>query len=239
MDVELLHPGRGPVSVDEQLADLRLAERAPADRPYMILNMVASIDGRTTIGGHVGPLTGPVDQRVVYRLRTQADALMVGAGTVRNERYGALIPDGLGPQPLVVIVSGAVDLPRDLPLLQEPDTRIVIATTSADELGFDHQAQVEYLRIPGDGGRVPCGELCRALYADYGVRSIVCEGGPSLNEALLADTVVDELFLSLAPMLVGGGERTLVDSAPAHGPQEARLVSVATADGYLFLRYEL
>ena len=239
MDVELLHPGRGPVSVDEQLADLRLAERAPGDRPYMVLNMVASIDGRTTLGGHVGALTGPVDQRVVYRLRTQADALMVGAGTARNERYGALVPSELGPQPLVVIVSGSVELPRDLPLLHEPDTRIVIATTSDAELGFEHLAQVEYLRFDGAGGRVPCGDLCRALHADYGIRSVVCEGGPSLNEALLADVVVDELFLSLAPMLVGGGERTLVDAAPSHGPRPARLVSVATADDYLFLRYAL
>jgi riboflavin-specific deaminase-like protein len=239
VELELLHPERRPVSVAEQLSDLRLSERATDERPYMVLNMVASVDGRTTLGGHVGALTGPVDQQLLYALRTQADALMVGAGTVRNERYGSLIPDGMGPSPLVVIVSGKVDLPRDLPLLQEPDTRILIATTTDQELGFDHLAQVEYLQIPGEGGRVPCGDLCRALRTDYGVRSVVCEGGPSLNEALLADVVVDELFLSVAPMLVGGGERTLADAAPSHGAQPARLVSVATADDYLFLRYAL
>ena len=242
MQIERLYPDRGPVSVDADLSDLRLAEHAPDDRPYLVLNMVASIDGRTTLGGHVGDLTSPVDQRLVYRLRTQADALLVGAGTVRNERYGGLFPDlepGV-PQPLVVIVSARVDLPRDLPLLAEAGARIVVATTDPDAtLGFEHVASVDYLRLPGEGGRIDCEALCRGLRSDHGVRSVVCEGGPSLNEALISYGVVDELFLSLSPLLVGGGERSLVDTAPAHTPTHARLVSVATADDYLFLRYAL
>lgn len=242
MQIERLFPDRGPATVDEELTDLRLDERAADGRPYLVLNMVASIDGRTTLGGHVGDLTSPADQRLVYKLRTQADALLVGAGTVRNERYGSLFPH-LGDdvrQPLVVVVSGRVDLPADLPLLAEPGARIVIATPAEDAaLGFDHAASVDYLRLPGAGGRVDCEALCRALHERYGVRSMVCEGGPSLNEALIGADVVDELFLSIAPMLVGGGERTLVDAAPSHAVQGARLVSVATADDYLFLRYEL
>jgi 5-amino-6-(5-phosphoribosylamino)uracil reductase len=238
VDVTQLLPDTGATTVEALLDDLRLNERAPGGRPYLVLNMVASIDGRTTLGGHVGDLTSPVDQRVVYRLRTQADALLVGAGTARNERYGALFPDGR--QRLVVIVSGRVDLPADLPLLGEPDARVLIATPDPEAvLDFDSAAPVEYLRLPGEGGRVDCAALCSSLRSDYGVRSLVCEGGPSLNEALISYAVVDELFLSLSPMLVGGGERTLVDTAPAHGVQHARLVSVATADDYLFLRYAL
>ena len=242
MELAQIFPGHGPTTVDALLSDLRLAGRAPGGRPYLVLNMVASIDGRTTVGGHVGELTSAVDQRVVYRLRTQADALMVGAGTARNERYGSLFPDrpSGAPQPLVVIVSGRVDLPRDLPLLSEPDARILIATPDPDaELGFDHLASVDYLRLPGEGGRVDCAALCQALHDGHGVRSVVCEGGPSLNEALISYDVVDELFLSLSPLLVGGGERTLADTAPPHAPTHARLLSVATADDYLFLRYAL
>ena len=242
MEVTELLPHNGATTIDALLSELGLAGRAADGRPYLVLNMVASIDGRTTLGGHVGDLTSPVDQRVVYRLRTQADALMVGAGTVRNERYGDLFPDldAGAPQPLVVIVSGRVDLPADLPLLGETGARVLVATSSPDgELGFDTAASVEYLRLPGEGGRVDCAALCSALHDDYGVRSVVCEGGPSLNEALISYAVVDELFLSLSPMLVGGGERTLVDTAPAHTAQHARLVSVATADDYLFLRYSL
>ncbi len=237
MEVVQLLPQNGAVTVDTLLSDLGLSEGAPDGRPYLVLNMVASIDGRTTLGGHVGDLTSTVDQQIVYRLRTQADALLVGAGTVRNERYGALFPDGR--QRLVVIVSGRVDFPADLPLFGEADARLVIATPSDAELPFDIAASVDYLRLPGEGGRIDCAALCRALREDYGVRSIVCEGGPSLNEALISYAVVDELFLSLSPLLVGGGERTLVDTAPAHAPSTARLVSVATAEDYLFLRYEL
>ena len=237
MELERLFPSPGAATVDELYGGLRLSERALADRPYVVLNMVESIDGRTTIGGHVGELTSAVDQQILYRLRTEADALLVGAGTVRNERYGECVPPGMGPQPLIVIVTGSVDLPRDLPLCHEPDTRIVIATPSDETLGFDHEAQVDYLRVPGEGGRADTLAICQALRADYGVRSVVCEGGPSLNESLLADAIVDELFLSIAPILVGGGERTLVDAAPSHVPRGARLESVATADDYLFLRY--
>lgn len=239
MQLSRLFPEAGATTVDALLSDLRLADRAPGDRPYLVLNMVASVDGRTTLGGRVGDLTSAVDQKVVYRLREHADALLVGAGTARNERYGGLFPD-LERQPLVVIVSGRVDLPADLPLLGEPDARVLIATSSPDgELGFDCAASVDYLRLPGDDGRIDCAALCAALRHDHGVRAVVCEGGPSLNEALISYAVVDELFLSLSPLLVGGGERTLVDTAPAHEAHRARLVSVATADDYLFLRYKL
>jgi riboflavin-specific deaminase-like protein len=237
--IDVLFPECRPAAVDEVYGNLDLAARAPADRPYVVLNMVASIDGRTTIGGHVGSLTSPLDQQIVYQLRTQAEALLVGAGTVRNERYANLMPPGFGPQPLLVVVSARVDLPRDLPLLQEPETRIVIATLSDATLGFDHQAQVEYLRVPGEGGRVDCAALAATLRSEYGIRSVVCEGGPSLNESLLAAGIVDELFLSLSPLLVGGAERALVDAAPSHVPRRTRLVSAATSDGYMFLRYEI
>ena len=238
MAIEVLFPERRAAAVDEVYGNLDLASRAPADRPYLVLNMVESLDGRTTIGGHVGELTSPIDQQIVYELRTQAEALLVGAGTVRVERYANVVPPGLGPQPLVVIVTASVALPRDLPLLQEPDTRVVIATHSDATLGFDHLAQVEYLRLPGEGARIDCRALCAALRTEYGIRSVVCEGGPSLNESLLEADVVDELFLSLAPLLVGGGEQTLVGVAPPHVPRRTRLASVGTCDDYLFLRYE-
>lgn len=242
MELVQLFPEHASTTVDKLLTGLDLAGRAHDGRPYLVLNMVASIDGRTTLGGRVGDLTGSIDQRVVYRLRTQADALLVGAGTARNERYGTLFPD-LEPtarQPLVVIVSARVDLPPDLPLLGEPAARVVVATSHPDAvLGFDHAAAVDYLRVSGEEGRVDCAALCAVLHSDYGVRSVVCEGGPTLNEALISFAVVDELFLSLSPLLVGGGELTLVDTAAAHTPVHARLVSVATADDYLFLRYAL
>lgn len=241
MEVTQLFPDFGPVSIDALLADLQLAEQARDGRPYVVLNMVQSIDGRATVGGKVGALTGAADQRIVYRLRAQAEALLVGAGTVRNERYGSLFPDtppGV-PEPLVVIVSRRVDLPADLPLLAEPDARIVIATPSDAKLGVAHAASVDYLRVPSADGGADVATLLALLRSDLGVRSVVCEGGPTLNESLLGGALVDELFLSLSPLIVGGAERALADAAARQEPQRAQLLSAATADDYLFLRYAL
>jgi riboflavin-specific deaminase-like protein len=241
VEVTQLFPAFGPLSVDALIADLQLGDRARDGRPYVVLNMVQSIDGRATLGGKVGDLTGPADQRILYRLRGQADALLVGAGTVRNERYGSLFPHTAPGEddPLVVVVTRGADLPADLPLLAEPGARVVIATPSGETLGFDHAASVEYLRVPMLGERADIAAVLAALRTEHGVRSVVCEGGPTLNESLLGNALVDELFLSLSPLVVGGAERALADAAVGHGPQPARLVSVATADDYLFLRYAL
>jgi riboflavin-specific deaminase-like protein len=241
VDVDQLFPPNGPTSVDGLMADLNLGQDAHDDRPYLVLNMVESLDGRATVGGKVGALTGSVDQRILYRLRAQTEALLVGAGTVRNERYGSLFPDtppGM-PKQLVVIVTRRLDLPADLPLLGESDARIVIATSSDGVLDFEHAASVEYLRVPALDGRADVASILTALRRDHGIRSVVCEGGPTLNESLLGEGLVDELFLSLSPLIVGGAERGLADAAPGTDLQRAHLLSVATADDYLFLRYAL
>jgi riboflavin-specific deaminase-like protein len=241
VDVTELFPNSGPVSVDGLMADLQLGLGARDDRPYVVLNMVQSIDGRATVGGKVGDLTGAVDQQILYRLRAQSEALLVGAGTVRNERYGSLFPDSPPgvPEPLLVIVSRSVNLPADLPVLAEPQARIVIATPSDETLDVEHAASVQYLRVPSAGGGADVAAVLAALRGKFGVRSVVCEGGPTLNESLLGGALVDELFLSLSPLIVGGTERALADASSGHASQRAHLLSVATADDYLFLRYAL
>ena len=143
-----------------------------------------------------------------HGLRTQADAILVGAGTVRIERYGRAIKseelrarreaEGLEPDPLVVIVSGRLDLPPDLPILGEPEARVVIATGAEHELE-GVAAQVTYLRTGDD-----LALMLAQLRSEHGVRSVLCEGGPTLNCFLLAAGVVDELFLTLSPQIVGG-----------------------------------
>jgi riboflavin-specific deaminase-like protein len=238
MEIDLLFPDSGRVPADADLRDLRLGERAPDGRPYVVLNMIESLDGRTTVNGTVRELTSPVDQARLFALRAQGDAVMVGAGTVRAERYRKVLPpDVEGPHPLMVIVSNRVDLPKDLPLLERDDVHVVMATTSDGELGFEHRARVDYLRLPAFEGGVDCGAMCTALREQYGVRSVVCEGGPRLNDGLFAAELVDELFVAIAPALVGAGERTLVDASRTVGPRRARLVSAATAEDYLYLRY--
>ena len=136
-----LLPVAGDVSPQQAVADLRLADLAPPDRPYLILNMVASTDGKATLAGRTRGLGNRADRELFHALRTQADAVLVGAETVRVERYGRLVRDpalrelrraaGLAPDPLAIVVSGSLDLPADLPLLAAPEQQVVVLTASA------------------------------------------------------------------------------------------------------------
>jgi 5-amino-6-(5-phosphoribosylamino)uracil reductase len=232
----------------EAIRGMRLGDLAPPDRPYLVLNMVATLDGRITIDGRSGPIGDDADRELFHGLRTQADAVMVGAGTIRTERYGRIakrperreqrVADGLEPDPLAVIVSARLRLPVDLPLLQDADSTVAILTASDDELPEPTPARVEYLRGPA-GVELELRPLLERLRREHGVRSILCEGGPSLNESLIREGLVDELFLSIAPKLAGGPPLTVLTGAPLPEPLTATLVSLLEHDGHLFGRYAL
>jgi riboflavin-specific deaminase-like protein len=242
--VQLIHPERKPTSPEELAARLRLRELAPPERPYLGINMVSSLDGKATLDWRTRGLSSDVDRRLFHHLRTQADAVMVGAGTAREERYGRMtkndelrqkrVNEGHVPDALAVVVSGRLDLPPDLPLLNEPEQRVVIATGSEDELpGL--QGDVEYVRVGGDLPR-----LMAYLHETHGVRSVLCEGGPTLNSHLFAAGLVDELFLTLNPKVVAGAAAlTIVAGRELVEPVEHDLVSVAEADGELFTRWRV
>ena len=201
--------------------DLRFGELAPDHRPYLVLNMVTTADGRVTIGGRSGPIGNAADQDLFHALRTRVDAVMVGAGTLRAENYGRLVrkPErrearvraGLAPDPLAVVVSGRLDLPADLPLFHEPEQDVLIATFSEHEV--EGAANIEYLRFDGHSVDVPL--LLRAL-RERGVRSVLCEGGPTLNAELLRADGVDELFHCLAPKLAGEPDAPTMVSGVLH-----------------------
>ena len=88
MRLERLHPSPASVTPQELVAGLELGSRATAERPYLVLNMVSSLDGKATLEGRTQALSGEADRALFHELRTQADAVMVGAGTARSERYG-------------------------------------------------------------------------------------------------------------------------------------------------------
>ena len=125
--MELLFPERRRTSPDQLVSGLRLGDDAPAERPYLVLNMVSSLDGKATIEWRTKGLSTELDRQLFHHLRTQVDAVMVGAGTARQERYGRMAKseelrdkrerEGLSRDPLAVVVSGRLDLPADLPLL--------------------------------------------------------------------------------------------------------------------------
>ncbi len=242
----LLPPRDDRVTATEVATQADFAERAPAGRPYVALNMISTLDGKAAVAGRTGSIGDRADRQLFHALRAEADAVMVGAGTVRIERYGRIVRDpavrarraerGLAPDPLAVIVSGTLALPPDGPLLQDPESRVVIVTGSRSELE-GARAQVDYLRGP-EGGELDLGPVLARLRDDYGVRSVLCEGGPDLNASLFPAGLVDELFLSVAPKVAGGSAAlTIVGGLPLPEPVELDLVWLLESEGHLFARY--
>jgi riboflavin-specific deaminase-like protein len=242
--MRLLHPQCRPTSPEELASSLRLGDKAPPDRPYLVLNMVSSLDGKATIDWRTKGLSTELDRRLFHLLRTQADAIMVGAGTVRAERYGRMAKsdelraaresEGLAPDPLAVVVSARLDLPADLPLLNAPEQTVLIATHSDATLPAT-SARIEYERTGDD---LPL--LMSRLRAEHGVRSVVCEGGPTLNSHLFAAGLVDELWLTVNPKVAGGAAAlTIVAGRELVDPVDLEPVSVAEGDGDLFTRWRV
>jgi len=219
----------GTVTAADFAASLDLRAAAPADRPYVLLNMIASLDGRITVDGRAGPLANRADHELFHALRGAADAVLVGAGTVRAESYGAMAPIG-------AVVSHSLDLSPQLGLLRAPDNHVVVLTDSPDGELEPCAARVDYLRIdPFD-----LGEALRRLRFEHGVRAVVCEGGANLNAELLPAGLVDELHLVLAPLLVGGAHPlTIVTGPPLEPPLSGRLATLLESGEYLFARYEI
>jgi riboflavin-specific deaminase-like protein len=250
----LLPPGK-PAGVEQLVGELDLTERAAArrmSRPYLVLNMVSTADGRATLGGRSGAIGNEADKELFHGLRTTIDAVMVGAGTVRAEHYGRLVRDprrreirrnrGLTEEPLACIVSGRLALSSEIPLLADPHARVAILTTSEASLAEDCRATVEYVRAARDGILDLQGAMAE-LHERFGVRTVLCEGGPHLNAQLLAEGLVDELFLSLSPRLAGGdavGETLRILSGPELDPPiSLELVSALEHESHLFLRYRV
>jgi riboflavin-specific deaminase-like protein len=238
-----LLPDGGWVTAHEAVAELRFWELASDARPFVAVNMVQTVDGRATLDGRTAPISSVADRQLFHALRTRVDAVMVGAGTLRVERYGRLVRDphrreqrvaaGLAPDPLAIIVSASLDLPPDLPLLQDRDSQVAIITGSDASL-VGAAARVEYLRT----NDLPAA-LAR-LRSEHGVRSVLCEGGPRLNASLLAQRLIDELFLTTVPLLAGGaGALTIIAGGGGAAPVPARLVWLLGHDGELFARYRL
>jgi riboflavin-specific deaminase-like protein len=250
-----LLPQGAPTTVERFVDELELAGRAaegPRSRPYALLNMISTADGRATLGGRSGTIGGEADRELFHGLRTAVDAVMVGAGTVRAERYRRLVRDerairarrerGLAEQPLACIVSGRLELDCEIPLLADPGARVVILTSSRASLSEECRAEIDYIRATRDG-LLDLPSALSELRERLAVRTLLCEGGPHLSSQLLGHGLLDELFLSLAPKLAGGdgtGESLRILSDPELDPPATlELVGALEHDSHLFLRYRV
>jgi riboflavin biosynthesis pyrimidine reductase len=220
-----LLPDPGPTSVSEQLESYRPEEEAPEDRPLVGMNFVATVDGRATIAGRSGPIGSDTDTAMLVGLRSRFEAVMIGAGTMRAERYGPM-------KPLLVLVSGRLDLPWDAPIFTADGGEALIFTASEAEPP-ETAATVEVVRHEG---AVNLREALRHLRQERGIRALLSEGGPLLHAQMQADGLVDDLFLTVAPKLSGGeAPRILEGSVPDVVGLE--LAWLLEEDGELFARY--
>jgi riboflavin biosynthesis pyrimidine reductase len=217
----------------------------PDDRakPWLRLNFVSSLDGAGTIDGRSEGLSGAEDKRVFGILRMHCDALVVGAGTLRDEGYRALrldaerrawrLANGLGEYPTLVVVSGRCDLDPAHPALAGAPVRPIIVTrTGAAPGGLADVADI--VRCGDD--RVDLRAAVAALH-DRGLRQLLSEGGPTLFGSLTAAGLVDELCLTVSPLLAGPGPGRITAGPPIDAPQELTLRHALLAEGQLLLRY--
>lgn len=223
---------------------LTLPDPGP-DRGWVALCMVSSVDGAVAVDGRSGGLGGAADLLALSRLRGSNDVSVVGAGTVREERYGPLTGGaarredrarrGLSPAPRLAIVSRSGELDPSSRVFADPDEPpLLLVSEAADErvlAGLADRAEVRKVGGAALDARTVIDEL-----VGLGLRRIVCEGGPRLNQAMLAADLVDEIFLTIAPTLVGGTAPRIVAGDTEH-VQGFRLVSLFEHEGDLLLRY--
>jgi riboflavin-specific deaminase-like protein len=242
--VRRLIPSVGVEPLDDVYGRLVLPT-APG-RVWVALGMVASIDGAATLQGETAGLGGPADHRAFRALRSACDAILVGAGTVRVEGYGPATGTadrrqerearGLAAAPRLVIVSGSLDLDPEARAFGDPRHPPLVVTC-------DHAPAERASRLEPVAEVVRCGRAevdLRALLAllhDRGLHRVLCEGGPTLNGQLLALDAVDELFLTIDPVLVAGEAPRITRGGSDAVPRRMRVVELREHEGELLVRY--
>jgi riboflavin biosynthesis pyrimidine reductase len=221
-----------------------LGDRQPPDgRPWVAVNMACSADGRATVGDTSSGLGNAADRRLFAELRAQVDCVLVGTGTLATERYGSIVRNpavreereraGRSPQPMCCVVTRTGRVPLDIPLFEDPEQEIALFSGAAVPLqGVRARVDVTRAEHPGFGAAL------RDLRARRGVRTVLCEGGPRVLGALVAGGLLDELFLTFSPLLVGAaGIKNVIEAPTAPGPVPLSLLRVFESEGALLLRY--
>jgi riboflavin biosynthesis pyrimidine reductase len=244
MEFQPAIPPGPPCPPEAFYTGLDLGDRARADRPYVIANFISSADGKATADGRTAPLGSPGDRAAFHLLRTQVDAVVAGTRTLLIENYGPLakeprlsdlrVSEGRQAQPLGVVISRSGTIPFEIPLFADPASRVAVYGPPGLDVPNTAAEVIVHELGPDDGALAG---VLGSLRADHGVRSLLCEGGPSIFGALLSADLVDELFLTFAPKVVGGDAAGITTGAPPEEPMDVRLVCALEQDGTLFLRY--
>ncbi len=255
-DKTLAGGAAGPVSRDEVYRELRFPRGvdAPAPRPYTAINMVSTVDGKVVIGGPgtTRLIGSPMDHVLMARIELQADAVLLGAGLVRQDDppYPTLTPAqraqraamGLRPDPLWAVVSTRGEFERLPRVLAGPreHTALFCGHAIAPER---HRALEQHTQLfVAETERIDAHWLGRVLREQLGIGSMICLGGPSLNATLVEGGAADELFVTLAPKLQGGSLRPTLLEGHGFPPEQLlrlELLSLYGDGDELYLRYRL
>jgi riboflavin biosynthesis pyrimidine reductase len=210
------------------------------------MNFVTSVDGAVEVEGHSGGLSSEMDRQVFFVLRGYADAVMVGAGTLRHEGYGPVrsvepalswrrsqaLPD----HPTLVVVSESLHLDPGARVFAEAPVRPVVLTNGASRAERRN-------RLAPVADVIPVGDTTTDLAAGLaelrrrGLGQILCEGGPHLFGSLLIAGLVDELCLTISPMLVGAGPGRIITGEGLSKPAGMRLVHAIAVGDEILTRY--
>lgn len=237
-----------PAPASESLDDSQLMDTfvvGDRGRQSVRVNFVASADGAVTEDGLSGGLSGRADKRVFNILRRLCDVVLVGAGTVRDEGYGPMrlgqksmewrAAHGLAAQPVFAIVSGSLGLdPSSRVFTEAPVRAIVVTVGSSPRAKRDALSRVADVIVCGDGSLDVDAML--AEFARRGLAQVLCEGGPTLFGTLLAAGRVDELCLTVSPLLESG-DAGRIATGPLPAAVRLSLNQALVSDGALMLRY--
>lgn len=220
-------------------------EAGRGTRPRVVAAMIGAADGRATVGGSASPLGIPADRDMLRELRTASDALLVGPGTLIAERYATVLDPpqrarrlarDLPAEPLVATISRRGDgALAQVPLFAEAGLRVQVYTEADPPPKLARGADVDVHAVAR--GTLTTAGCLEHLYAERGVRSVVCEGGPTLLRELVAHGLVDDLVLTLAPVLVAGEGRSVLHGPVLDPPARFKLANVLRAEDHLFLHY--
>jgi riboflavin biosynthesis pyrimidine reductase len=233
-------------SLPADLTGLQEAYAYPLEGTWLRANMIASLDGAAWFGDRTERLGSPGDRRLFLALRGMADAVIVGAETVRVEGYGPVrsgegwgaLRGGRPATPPLAVVSRRLALDLDAPVFTAApaDARTILLTTETAPPDRRRAAErvAEVIVAGRDGIDFP-----RAIeeLAARGHRRLLCEGGPTILARAAADGALDELCLTLSPMLVAGDPSRILNGPQLAEPARLRLAGLYEEDDFLFLRY--
>ncbi|MFF4142941.1 pyrimidine reductase family protein [Streptomyces sp. NPDC001698] len=221
---------------------------AAGREPWLRANMVATLDGAAQHEGRSQPISSAADMRIFGTLRALADVVVVGAETVRQEGYRpararaefAALREaaGQGPAPAIAVVTASLELDFSLPLFTSPlvPTLVLTGAAAAPERIVAAENAGARVVIAGDGAGVDPARAVRAL-AELGHTRLLTEGGPRLLGQMVASGVLDEMCLTVSPMLTAGDAQRIAGGPSVAVPRRFTLASLLEDDGFLFGRY--